>query len=85
MSSPISPQIALARSLSEQERLRRAHAEAQAKLAWSEGDAIAHELQELQHEIDTEGRSSGQFRGVVGSGAVGQRRDEADKREDGHP
>jgi hypothetical protein len=58
MSSPLSPQVALARSLSEQERLRRANAEAQAQLAWSEGDAIAHELQELQHEIDTAGRSS---------------------------
>ena len=57
MSSPLSPQVALARSLSEQERLRRVNAEAQAQLAWSEGDVIAHELQELQHEIDTAGRS----------------------------
>lgn len=85
MSSPISPQIALARSLSEQERLRRAHAEAQAKLAWSEGDAIAQELQELQHEIDTEGRSSGQFRGAVASGGAGEMRDKATEREDGQP
>lgn len=59
MSSPVSPRVALARSLSEQERLRRANAEAQAQLAWSEGDAIAHELREIAHEIDTAGRTPG--------------------------
>lgn len=74
--SPISPQVALARSLSEQERLRRANAEAQAKLAWSEGDAIAHELQELRQEIDSAGGNSGHSTGV-GSNAMAAQRDEA--------
>lgn len=57
--------------------MRRVSAEAQAQLAWSEGDAIAHELQELQHEIVTAGRSSRHPRLAVGTGLVADGRDEA--------